>query len=134
MKIVVVDGQGGRLGRILLDKLMAAGMGESVVCVGCSALATMAMLKSGVKRAATGENAVITQVRDADVVAGPVGITVADALMGEITPKMAAAVAQSRAALVLIPTNRCRITVVGVKEMTMEQMAEEAVERIKALA
>ena len=45
MKIVVVDGQGGRLGRILLDKLMAAGMGESVVCVGCSALATMAMLK-----------------------------------------------------------------------------------------
>jgi len=134
MKIVVVDGQGGRLGRILLDKLIAAGLGESVVCVGCNALATMAMLKSGVKRAATGENAVITQVRDADVVAGPVGITVADALMGEITPQMAAAVAQSRAVLMLVPTNRCRITVVGVKEMTMEQMAEEAVERIKALA
>ena len=134
MKIVVIDGQGGRLGRLLLDKLVAAGLGESAVCVGANAMATMTMLKSGVRRGATGENAVAVQVRDADVVTGPVGIAVADSLMGEVTPRMAQAVAQCGAELLLIPTNRCRISVVGVKEMTMEQLAEEAVERIVALA
>ena len=134
MKIVVIDGQGGRLGRLLLDKLVAAGLGESAVCVGANAMATMTMLKSGVRRGATGENAVAVQVRDADVVTGPVGIAVADSLMGEVTPRMAQAVAQCGAELLLIPTNRCRISVVGVKDMTMEQLAEEAVERIRALA
>ncbi len=134
MKIVVIDGQGGRLGRLLLDKLVAAGLGESAVCVGANAMATMTMLKSGVRRGATGENAVAVQVRNADVVTGPVGIAVADSLMGEVTPRMAQAVAQCGAELLLIPTNRCRISVVGVKDMTMEQLAEEAVERIRALA
>ena len=134
MKIVVIDGQGGRLGRLLLDKLVAAGLGESAVCVGANAMATMTMLKSGVRRGATGENAVAVQVRDADVVTGPVGIAVADSLMGEVTPRMAQAVAQCGAELLLIPTNRCRISVVGVKDMNMEQLAEEAVERIRALA
>ena len=134
MKIVVIDGQGGRLGRLLLDKLVAAGLGESAVCVGANAMATLTMLKSGVRRGATGENAVAVQVRDADVVTGPVGIAVADSLMGEVTPRMAQAVAQCGAELLLIPTNRCRISVVGVKDMTMEQLAEEAVERIRVLA
>ena len=97
-------------------------------------MATMTMLKSGVRRGAPGENAVAVQVRDADVVTGPVGIAVADSLMGEVTPRMAQAVAQCGAELLLIPTNRCRISVVGVKDMNMEQLAEEAVERIRALA
>ena len=134
MKIVVIDGQGGRLGRLLAEKLIQAGLGEDTVCVGCNALATMAMLKSGVRRAATGENAVCVQVRDADVVTGPVGIAVADALMGEVTPRMAQAVAQCGAQLILIPTNRCRIQVVGMRDMSMEQLAEEAAERVRTAA
>ena len=134
LNVLIVDGQGGGIGRQLVEEIKSSRLPCRVTAVGTNTAATAAMLKAGADQGATGENAVAVQVRDADVVTGPVGIAVADSLMGEVTPRMAQAVAQCGAELLLIPTNRCRISVVGVKDMTMEQLAEEAVERIRALA
>ena len=117
MQILIIDGQGGGIGRQLVEGLRAAGE-TRLVCVGTNALATSAMLKAGAARAATGENAVLVACRTADVIAGPVGIVIADALMGEVTPAMAVAVAQSRAHRVLVPVSHCDHHIVGVPATT----------------
>ena len=107
MKILIIDGQGGGIGRQLVEALKRAGEND-VACVGTNAIATTAMLRAGATRAATGENAALVACREAEVIAGPVGIVIADALLGEVTPRMAAAVGQSLARKVLIPVNQCR--------------------------
>ncbi len=130
MNILIIDGQGGGIGRQLVEGLRAAGE-TRIFCVGTNALATSAMLKAGAMRAATGENAVLVACRSADVIAGPVGIVIADALLGEVTPAMAAAVAQSRARRVLIPVNHCDNFVVGIPaETTTAGLVSEAVREI----
>ena len=93
MKILVIDGQGGGVGRALVEKLRARMPDGEILAVGANAIATSAMLKAGATAAATGENAVCVCARDADVIAGPIGIVLKDAMMGEITGAMAAAVA-----------------------------------------
>ena len=130
MKILIVDGQGGGIGRQLVEALRREGE-RDITCVGTNAIATSAMLRAGATRVATGENAVAVACREADVIAGPVGIVVADALLGEVTPRMAAAVGQSRARKVLIPVNQCGNFVVGVPAgATTAQLAALAVEAI----
>lgn len=130
MKILIVDGQGGGIGRQLAEALKRAGE-QDVTCVGTNAIATAAMLKAGAAHAATGENAVVVACREADVVTGPLGIVIADALMGEVTPAMAAAIAQSRARKVLIPVNQCGNFVVGVPAgETTASLVAKAVEAI----
>ena len=130
MKILIVDGQGGGIGRQLVEALKREGE-RDITCVGTNAIATSAMLRAGATRVATGENAVAVACREADVIAGPVGIVVADALLGEVTPRMAAAVGQSRARKVLIPVNQCGNFVVGVPAgATTAQLAALAVEAI----
>ena len=114
MNVLVIDGQGGGLGRQLVAAISAACPEARLTAVGTNSLATSAMLKAGTVRAATGENAVVVGCRRADVILGPIGIVMADALLGEITPAMAQAVAQSDARRILIPTNRCDTLVVGV--------------------
>ena len=94
-KVLVIDGQGGGLGRQLVSALAAACPEAELTAVGTNSLAANAMLKAGASRAATGENAVVVNCRRADVIVGPIGIVIADALLGEITPAMAAAVCQS---------------------------------------
>ncbi|MBU3820415.1 MAG: DUF3842 family protein, partial [Candidatus Faecalibacterium intestinavium] len=96
-RIVVIDGQGGGLGRQLVAALAASCPNAELVAVGTNSLATSAMLKAGAARGATGENAVIVNSRSADIIVGPLGIVIADSLLGEITPAMAAAVGQSSA-------------------------------------
>ena len=96
-KVLVIDGQGGGLGRQLVSALAAACPEAELTAVGTNSLAANAMLKAGASRAATGENAVVVNCRRADVIVGPIGIVIADALLGEITPAMAAAVCQSGA-------------------------------------
>ena len=93
--------------------------------------ATAAMLKAGADAAATGENPVVVNARDADVILGPMGILTANALWGEITPAMAAAVSESRAQKVLIPVNRCSVTVVGVAELPLGEYVRLAVQAAK---
>lgn len=114
MEILVIDGQGGGLGRQLVAAVKKAVPQAVVTAIGTNSAATSAMLKAGADRAATGENAVVVGCRRADVILGPIGIVMADALLGEITPAMAQAVAQSDARRILIPTNRCDTLVVGV--------------------
>ena len=130
MKILIIDGHGGGIGRQLVEALKQAGE-RDITCVGTNAIATSAMLRAGATRAATGENAVAVACREAEVIAGPVGIVIADALLGEVTPRMAAAVGQSRARKVLIPVNQCGNFIVGVPAgQTTAQLVAQAVEAI----
>lgn len=133
MKILLIDGQGGKLGRELVEKISQNFPEAELVAVGTNALATSAMLKAGAKNAATGENPVIVNCRDADVIIGPVGIVIADSLLGEVTPAMALAVAQSNAARILIPASRCRNIVAGVKNVSMSEMVDDALEKLAFL-
>lgn len=126
MKIVVIDGQGGRMGKSLIEQLKKRLPQAEVWAIGTNSIATATMLKAGADFGATGENPVVVACRDADVVAGPVGIVIADALFGEVTPQMAAAVGQSRAQKVLLPVNRCGNIVVGVQDLTVSALVEEA--------
>ena len=107
MNVLVIDGQGGGLGKQLVAALSAQCPEARLTAVGTNSLAANAMRKAGAPRAATGENAVVVNCRSADIIVGPIGIVVADALLGEITPAMATAVCQSHAMRVLIPVNHC---------------------------
>ena len=130
MDILVIDAQGGGVGRQLVAAIKKAFPGHRVTAVGTNSLATSAMLKAGADRAATGENAVVVNCRTADAIVAPIGVVIADAMLGEITPAMALAVGQSRAKRILIPVNHCDNIVVGVEDLNMGRLIAEAVERI----
>ncbi len=132
-KVLVIDGQGGGLGRQLVSALAAACPEAELTAVGTNSLAANAMLKAGASRAATGENAVVVNCRRADVIVGPIGIVIADALLGEITPAMAAAVCQSGAKRVLVPINHCENYVVGVPDQPISQLVAAAAQKVKEL-
>ena len=127
MKILVIDGQGGGLGKQLVAALSAQCPQAQLTAVGTNSLATSAMRKAGAVRTATGENAVVVNCRHADVIVGPIGIVIADALMGEVTPRMAAAVGQSLAKKILIPVNKCDNIVIGTGGRPVAELIEEAV-------
>lgn len=131
--VLVIDGQGGGLGRQLVAAIAAVCPEAELTAVGTNSLAANAMLKAGAARAATGENAVVVNCRRADVIVGPIGIVIADALLGEITPAMAAAVCQSGAKRVLVPINHCENYVVGVPEQPVSQLVSAAAQKVKAL-
>ena len=133
MKILVIDGQGGGLGRQLVAALSTQCPEAQLTAVGTNSLAANAMLKAGAQRTATGENAVVVTCRHADIIVGPLGIVIADALLGEITPAMAAAVCQSGAKRVLIPVNHCDNYIVGVPEQPVSQLVAAAVQKVKEL-
>jgi len=135
MKIVIIDGQNGRLGSQLIEGLRAASLAaeHTLVAVGTNALATASMLKAGAEQGATGENPVLVACRDANIIAGPIGIVLADALLGEITPAMAAAVGQSRAVKVLLPVSRCSCLIPGLAPLNRTQLVEAAVKQILTL-
>ena len=132
-KVLVIDGQGGGLGRQLVSALAAACPEAELTAVGTNSLAANAMLKAGASRAATGENAVVVNCRHADVIVGPIGIVIADALLGEITPTMAAAVCQSGAKRVLVPINHCENYVVGVPDQPVSQLVAAAAQKVQEL-
>ena len=133
MDILIIDGQGGNLGRQLTRRLREALPQARITVVGTNSTATENMLKGGADRAATGENAVVVNARRAKIIAGPLGIVIADALLGEVTPAMAMAVGSSDAVRVLIPMNRCDTLVAGVAEKPMGELMDDAVGKIVAL-
>ena len=133
VRVLVIDGQGGGLGRQLTAALAAGCPDIELTAVGTNSIAASAMLKAGAHRAATGENAVVVNCRRADIIVGPIGIVIADSLLGEITPAMAAAVCQSSAVRVLIPINHCDNIVVGVPDQPIGQLVAAAVEKVKEL-
>ena len=133
MKVLVIDGQGGRLGQLLCEAIVKEKIECSLIAAGTNSTATNAMIKAGASKGATGENPVKVLSRDADVIIGPVGIISADSLLGEITPEMAAAVGQSSAVKILLPVNHCKTLVAGVRQMSMNEMVCEAVQMLKSL-
>ena len=133
MRVLVIDGQGGGLGRQLVAAISAACPDAELTAVGTNSLAASAMLKAGAARAATGENAVLVNARRADVIVGPLGIVIADALLGEITPAMAAAVGQADAKRILIPVNHCDNYVVGIVDVPVGTLVQSAAQKVRAL-
>lgn len=133
MTILVIDAKGGGIGKQLIAALKQKLSGVSVIAVGTNSTATAAMLRSGADDAATGENAVAVACRTADVIVGPIGIAIADSMLGEVTPRMSLSVAQSRAEKVLIPVSHCGNVVVGVSTYNTTQLIQEAVEVIEAI-
>ena len=133
VKVVVIDGQGGRLGQLLCEAIVKEKIDCELLAIGTNSIATSAMLKGGASQGATGENPVIVACRTADIIIGPIGIVSADSLLGEITPAMAAAIGQSRAVKLLLPVSHCNNQVVGVKKLTMNEMVAEAAEKLKGI-
>lgn len=130
MKIVVVDGQGGRLGKLLVEEVKRRLPQAQIYALGTNSIATATMLKAGADFGATGENPVVRGVMDADAVLGPVGIVVAHSILGEVTPAMAEAVGGCRARKFLIPVNSCGVVVSGVKEQPLPNYVAQAVEQM----
>ena len=128
MKVLIIDGQGGGLGRQLVAAVKERFPEIEVLAVGANSTATGAMLRAGADLAATGENAVLVASRRADVIMGPIGIVIADAMLGEITPVMAAAAGQSEAKRILLKVGQCDNIIAGVRDMPMAKMVQEAVE------
>lgn len=131
MKIVVIDGQGGKIGKLLVEQLKTL-PDVFVTAVGTNSTATAAMLKAGADIGATGENPVKVALRDADAVVGPVGMIIADAMHGEVTPKLAKAVGRCGAVKILIPMNKCDICVAA-PELSAGEYIKLAVDRVKAM-
>ena len=125
-----MDGQGGGVGRSLIEAFAAKCPQAELIAVGTNATATANMMKGGTTLGATGENAVVYNSRRADAIVGPMGIVMANAMLGEITPKMAEAVASSEARLVLIPMNRCHTVIVGVGNKKLSEYIVEAVDAV----
>lgn len=134
MKIIVIDGQGGRIGSLLIEKITekmkTSAFQAEVIAIGTNSIATAAMLRAGADAGATGENPVIVNCRNADYILGPIGIIAADSLLGEVTPTMAAAVASSTAQKLLLPVNKCCLQVLGVEESNVNILVDEAVQRL----
>ena len=133
MTILVIDAQGGGIGKQLVTAIKQNIPAAYVIAVGTNTVATTAMLKAGADEGATGENSVIVGSRRADIIVGPIGIVIADSMLGEVTPKMALAVAQSSAARFLIPFNHCDNMIVGVSDLNTGKLIQEAISEIKKL-
>ncbi len=131
-RVLVIDAQGGGIGRQLIATIKKALPQAHITAVGTNASATAAMLKAGADQAATGENAVCVCAARADYILGPLGIVIADALLGEITPKMAAAVGSSPARRILIPFNQCDNIVAGVPDWNLASLVQSAVDALAA--
>lgn len=133
MKITVIDGQGGRIGKSIIEQIKKNHTDLELYAIGTNSIATSAMLKAGADYGATGDNAVIVNAADSDIIAGPIGIVFANALLGEITPAIATAIGASRAYKVLIPVNRCNHFIAGCEEASMGEYIRIAVEKIESM-
>ena len=132
MKIVVIDGQGGRLGKLLVEAVKDRIPQAEVLAVGTNGIATATMQKAGADYVATGENPVVRGVMDADVVLGPLGIVVAHSILGEVTPRIAEAVGGCRGKKILVPMNSCGVSVAGTQEMGLAGYVKLAAEQAEA--
>lgn len=129
--ILVIDGQGGGLGRQIIEGIRKSDIQADIIAVGTNSIASATMLKAGADNSATGENAVVVNCRTASVIIGPIGIVIADSLFGEISPVMAVAVGQSKARKLLIPVNLCDNIVVGVADLSTGHMIKGVLDQLK---
>ncbi len=131
MKIAVIDGQGGGIGKHITDKLRKnMPEGTEIIALGTNALATTAMLKAGANEGATGENAIVYTVGKVDIITGPISVLAANSMYGEVTPNMAVAIGESEARKIFLPVNRSRIEIVGVIKEPLPHQIDRLVEEI----
>lgn len=133
MKITIIDGQGGRIGKSIIEQIKKKHNDLELYAIGTNSIATSAMLKAGADYGATGDNAVIVNAADSDIIAGPIGIVFANALLGEITPAIATAIGASKAYKILIPVNRCNHFVAGCTDASMGEYIRIAVEKLETM-
>lgn len=131
MNVLVVDAQGGGIGKQLVAAVKREIPNAEIMAVGTNSIASTAMLKAGADHIATGENAVAVAAGKADIIIGPVGIVIANALYGEITPKIALSIARSRAKRILIPFNQCDNIIVGI-DCSLSKQIENVINEMKA--
>lgn len=132
-KILIIDGQGGGIGKQLTQIIKENFPFLRIHAVGTNVLATQAMIKSGADDGATGENAVVVGCRTADIIIGPLGIVIADSLMGEITPTMSTAIGQSKAIRILIPVNQCDNRIAGVDNYSLSYLMRNCIDQIRQI-
>ena len=133
MQILIIDGQGGKIGKTIVEQLKKAHPEQELYAIGTNSLATSAMLKAGADYGATGENPCIVNVADSDIIIGPVGIVIANALLGEITPAIATSVGASRAYKILIPMNKCNHHIVGCMDVGLSEHIRMVCEKVDEL-
>ena len=133
MNVLVIDGQGGQLGAQLVREILMNVPDAVITAIGTNAAATSAMLKAGANKGATGENPVVVACRKADVIVGPIGIVIADSLLGEITERMALAIGKADAVRILIPMNKCENLVAGFSGISTAALISDAVSKLKQL-
>lgn len=133
MRVLIIDAQGGGIGKLLVSAVKKAFPNDVVTAVGTNSMASSAMRKAGADFTATGENAVVVNCRRADVILAPIGVVIADAMLGEITPAMALAAGRSPAKRILLPIGHCDNIVVGVRELSVGQLVQEAVAQLEAV-
>jgi len=133
MKVAVIDGQGGKMGQMLITRIKNEGICCELLAIGTNSAATAAMLKAGADAGATGENPIIVASRNSDVIIGPIGIISADSLLGEITPAMAVAIGQSAATKLLLPVNLCNNIIVGTQSLSLSKVITETVDLLKQI-
>jgi hypothetical protein len=133
MNLLVIDGQGGQLGSQIIKAIRNKYNDIYIMAVGTNATATASMIKAGANQGATGENPVIVASRKANVIIGPIGIVIADSLLGEITPKMAVAIGQSNATKILVPINKCENLVAGVPNLTTSALIDDTLNKLQEI-
>ena len=134
MKIAVIDGQGGGIGKSIIERIRRIqGADFEIIALGTNSLATTGMIRAGAKTGATGENAIVVTSGKVDVIMGPISIIIANSIMGEITPAMALAVADSQAVKLLIPLNRCNVEVAGTAQFNINELLDFSVEELMKL-
>ena len=129
--VLIIDGQGGRIGKLLSEQLSQKSDQIELICIGTNSIATSTMMKAGSARGATGENAVVVNCRNADFIIGPIGIAIADSMLGEITPAMACAVGQSSAVRLLIPFNHCGSVIVGAGTASIKDLIAQTITELE---
>ena len=129
--VMVVDAQGGGLGKQLITTMRKERLDVHIIAVGTNSTATSAMLKAGADEAATGENAARVASKKADIIIGPIGMVIADAMLGEITPMIAGAIAQADAKRIMIPFNSCDNYIAGVSDFNTGRLIEDALRQLR---
>jgi len=131
MNILVIDAQGGGIGKQLVARIKKEYPSENIIVVGTNSIATAAMIKAGADQGATGENAVVVACRTADIIIGPVGIIITDAMLGEVTETIAQSVARAKATRILIPFNMCDTLIAGITDASTNNLINAAMESLR---
>lgn len=133
MTLLVIDGQGGGIGKNIIEQIKAIDCDITIIAAGTNSLATSAMIKAGADYAATGENAIVYNCLHCDMIAGPIGIVLSNAMFGEVTPKIAEAVSSSSAQKWLVPISKCNVSIAGLESKPLNKYIEEIVGKIVSI-